>query len=163
MPPRRGADARSDVGAFLQGVRQSIGAVPWSGKTDPRWDGVHPCALVTVDARGFPSARTIVPRAYAEDLSTVRLATRMGTEKLADIARNPHVCLNFQDQRGRQGWVTIKGLARAGADGETVVVEVAEIRAMSYTEGVMLDAEGWEPACAVREGGGWRLKGRGEV
>lgn len=148
---------------LLQKCRQTIGAVPYHDRIDPAWNGVHPASLVTLDASGFPSARTIVPREIAEDLSYFRLQTRAETLKLEEIVNNPRVSLAYQDQRGRQGWLTVKGMATldsagrgrsgrsAGPDQVNIHVEVTEIRGMSYLVDLMGDKDGWVPITLVRD------------
>ena len=151
-----------DPDKFLAKCRATIAAVSYRGKTDRNWNGAHPVALVTVDDAGFPSARTVVPREISEDLSYFRLQTGPATEKLRELQSNPRVCLNYQDHRGRQGWLTVKGTARVEGrtDGEfNLHVDVTELRGYSYPEKLMEDKNGIQcPVSFVRKEGTWVIK-----
>merc|ERR1719330_153206 len=118
---------------------------------------VGPVALITLDASGFPSARTVQPREVAPDLSNVRLGTRGDTRKVAELRSNPHVALNWQDQKGRGGWVTLKGVVTLEEVKPEVRihVDVAALEAMDYNENLKLDAEGYKPAVLVRSRDAW--------
>merc|ERR1719350_2125360 len=79
--------------AVVAKARRTIEAVPYGGRNSP--DGPHPVSLVTMDADGYPSARSVVPREMSADLSFFRLNTREGTRKLEELAANPKPTLNF--------------------------------------------------------------------
>lgn len=126
---------------------------------------IHPVSLITYGADGYPSARTIAPLEIAADLSEFRFYTRQDSRKVKDIQRNPKVSLAWQDQRGRGGWVTIKGDAelRPGKSKTfpvDIIVMARVIEAVSYNEGLLQDdGTGERPIVLERERGtrnGWR-------
>lgn len=106
--------------------------------------GFHPVSLVTFDDSGYPSARTIVPLEIAEDLSCFRFYTREDSRKVREIQNNPKVSLAWQDQRGQQGWLTVKGDAvlkpgNSPAFPVDIFVYAKMIEAVSYNENLLTD------------------------
>jgi len=143
---------------LLAKAKRCIEAVPYQGSSK----GPHPVSLITFDSEGFASARTVVPREFAEDLSFILLNTRKDTRKVGEIQHNPKVSLNFQDQRGRGGWLTMKGVAELQPlDGNSVniLVTIVQIEGVSYNEDFMADREGWKPMVLRRVDGRWAVAG----
>jgi len=68
------------------------------------------CALITMDSLGRPHARTMNPFPPEEDM-TVWIATNSRSRKIAEIRRNPVVCLYYADHENAQGCVAITGRA----------------------------------------------------
>jgi len=156
----RPAKALNKTQTLLKAALDTIASVPYVAAPAV---GVrlHPAAFTSIDKDGFPSTRTVVPTFLAADLSEVRLSSRAGTRKLAEIEANPKASLHFMDQRGRGGWVTLKGEAALRPGGEEGAVEVVlspqRCEVMSYVEGAMADDEGWKPAVLVKaKGEAWR-------
>jgi hypothetical protein len=152
-----GACANVDV--IVSKARRVIEAVPYQDRNSP--GGPHPVTLITQDADGYASARAVVPRQIGDDLSFFRLNTREGTRKLAELRNNPKTTLSFHDQRGRQGWLTIKGdsVLEAAADGSVDILFYAKkLEAVSYNEQLMADSEGWKPILLHRDNGSWLLQ-----
>jgi len=149
------------VQRVLAAIHATISSIPYhaapaAGVT------LHPAALTSKDAHGFPSTRTVVPAAVAADLSEVKISTRKGTRKEAEIRADDRVALHFQDQRGRGGWVTLKGraLVRSGAQEGMldIVLKPTTCEAMSYVEAELLvDSEGFTPVSLTRKGDEWEL------
>lgn len=142
-------------------IQETIGSIPYHAAPAV---GVtlHPAALTSCDGNGYPSTRTVVPNAITADLSEVKMTTRKGTRKEAEIKANGKVALHFQDQRGRGGWVTLKGTATIGpgaqADHLDVVMKVSKAEAMSYVvEGLRKDEEGWKPVLLNWVDGEWNF------
>lgn len=75
------------------------------------------CALITVDEKGQPRARTVDPFPPDKNFS-VWIATRPNTRKVAQIAANPKVTLYYFDADERN-YVTIMGTARLVTDDAT--------------------------------------------
>eukprot|EP00930_Biecheleria_cincta_P046014 TRINITY_DN31730_c0_g1_i1.p1 TRINITY_DN31730_c0_g1~~TRINITY_DN31730_c0_g1_i1.p1 ORF type:complete len:227 (+),score=19.39 TRINITY_DN31730_c0_g1_i1:52-681(+) len=151
-------DACADTLAFIAKARRTIEAVPYGGNNSPQG---HPVSLITQDAQGYASARTVVPREISEDLSFFRLNTPEGTRKLGELAANPRTTLHVHDQRGRQGWLTIKGdsIMQHNSDGTVDILFTAQkLESMSYTEGLMADKEGFKPISLARQNGCWMLE-----
>ena len=73
------------------------------------------CALVTVDATGGPSVRTMNPFPPEEDM-TVWFATNDRSRKVAEIRANPRVTLYYADHQKAAGYVTLSGRAELVAD-----------------------------------------------
>jgi len=149
------------VKACLQAVHATISSIPYHAAPAV---GVtlHPAALTSVDPQGFPSTRTVVPTLVASDLSEVRMSTRKGTRKLAEIQGNSKVAVHFQDQRGRGGWVTLKGCAttQPGAQEGTVevILKPTKCEALSYVESDLLtDEQGFKPVLLEHANGEWRF------
>jgi len=149
------------VKACLQAIHATISSIPYHAAPAV---GVtlHPAALTSADPQGFPSTRTVVPTLVAGDLSEVRMCTRKGTRKLAEIQANSKVAVHFQDQRGRGGWVTLKGCAttQPGAQQDTVevVLKVTKCEALSYEEPDLLtDEQGFKPVLLEHADGEWRV------
>eukprot|EP00928_Gymnodinium_smaydae_P008595 TRINITY_DN13126_c0_g3_i1.p1 TRINITY_DN13126_c0_g3~~TRINITY_DN13126_c0_g3_i1.p1 ORF type:complete len:194 (+),score=32.69 TRINITY_DN13126_c0_g3_i1:32-613(+) len=158
------AGGRCDAGAgaiqeTIAKARRTIEAVPYGGQNSP--NGPHPVSLVTLDASGYPSARSVVPREIAPDLGFFRLNTRDGTRKLAELKANPRTTLHFHDQRGRQGWLTIKGnsvLEPLGDGRVDILFNAIALEAVNYNENLMADTEGWQPTVLLRKNGSWELQ-----
>ena len=68
------------------------------------------CALITVDETGRPQVRTMNPFPPEEDM-TVYMATNTRSRKVAEIRRNPRVCLYYADHSKATGYVAISGRA----------------------------------------------------
>jgi hypothetical protein len=144
-------------------IHRTINSIPYKS---PPVAGVrlHPCVLTSIDEDGYPSMRTVVPSHLEPDLSEIRIVTRIDTKKIQEIQKNKHVSLHYQDQRGRGGWVTLKGDAKIHLKKEGEMAEVVvcpeRCEVVSYMEGPTSadDGEGWKPAVLVRPNGGadWR-------
>ena len=160
--PLRPAKKESKAQELLGAIRRTIASVPFKA---PFIAGVrlHPGVLTSYDEDGFPSMRTVIPHEMAEDLSEVCIRTNMATRKVQEIQRNKKVSLHFQDQRGRGGWVTLKGDAKVdfvGASDDVVELRLRPdcCECVSYVEGpTSADAgAGWKPAVLQRQADGWR-------
>merc|ERR1712046_80705 len=133
----------ASVRQVIAKAKKCIDAVPYRDRHD-----VHPVSLITLDKDGFPTARTVVPREYNDDVSFIRLNSRKGTRKIDQIRQNNRVSLNYQDQRGRGGWLTIKGTAKLeeARDGSLdILVTAVALEGVNYNEGLMADEDGWVP------------------
>jgi len=154
-PPKTKKDA------LIKAIHDTIESIPYEAAPAA---GVllHPAALTSIDGSGFPSTRTVIPTYIAQDLSEVRIPSQTGTRKEAEITANPRVSLHFQDQRGRGGWVTLKGMAdlQKTDNGEEmhIILRPERCEMMSFVEGAMADDDGWQPAILVKlpGGEGWR-------
>ena len=78
------------------------------------------CALVTIDATGNPSVRTMNPFPPEEDM-TVWFATNDRSRKVAEIRANPRVTLYYADHQKASGYVTISGRAELVADRDEIL------------------------------------------
>jgi hypothetical protein len=145
-------------------IHRTINSIPYKA---PPVAGVrlHPCVLTSIDEDGYPSMRTVVPSHMEPDLSEIRIVTSIDTKKIQEIQKNKHVSLHYQDQRGRGGWVTLKGDAKINFKPEGDMAQVAvrpeRCEVVSYMEGPTSadNGEGWKPAVLVRPNGGadgWR-------
>jgi general stress protein 26 len=67
------------------------------------------CALITVDEKGQPRARTVDPFSPQDDF-TIWMATRPVTRKVDQISGNDHVTLYYWDHESRS-YVTLMGKA----------------------------------------------------
>ena len=145
----------SPASSIIQRVHNIINKIPYHD--DGGNGGVHPVNLITIDQHGFPSSRLVVPRKISEDLSEIQLKTRHDTRKVVELklAKNDKVALSWWDQRGRQGWVNIKGVATlhetdaADKDQEyrsvDIIVKCSVLEVMDYNENLMCDSEGYKP------------------
>merc|ERR1711865_889825 len=79
-------------------IQRTISSVPY-GAAPAVGVQLHPAALTSIDAQGYPSTRTVVPTFVAHDLSEIRLMTKKGTRKEMEILANPKTSLHFQDPR----------------------------------------------------------------
>ena len=68
------------------------------------------CALITLDEKGRPHARTMDPFAAEGDF-TIWMATNPNSRKVAEIKMNPLVTLYYAD-KADQGYVTLYGSAQ---------------------------------------------------
>lgn len=68
------------------------------------------CALVTVDETGQPQIRTMNPFPQGEDF-IVWFATSRDSRKVAEIRKEPRVCVYYCDQANPQGYVNLMGKA----------------------------------------------------
>ena len=68
------------------------------------------CALITLDEKGKPHARTMDPFAPEGDF-TIWMATNPHSRKVAEIKMNPQVALYYAD-KDDQGYVTLNGAAQ---------------------------------------------------
>ncbi|HUI09342.1 MAG TPA: pyridoxamine 5'-phosphate oxidase family protein [Bacteroidota bacterium] len=68
------------------------------------------CALITLDSLGRPHARTMNPFPPEDDM-TVWIATNSRSRKVAEIRKNPAVCLYYADHNQAVGCVSITGKA----------------------------------------------------
>lgn len=153
--------SKRKVQSLLAAIHATISSIPFhaapaAGVT------LHPAALTSQDAQGFPSTRTVVPGAVAVDLSEVKISTRKGTRKEAEIKADGRVAVHFQDQRGRGGWVTLKGHAsiRPGVQEGMleIVVKPITCESLSYVETeLLIDGEGFQPVRLTRDGDEWKL------
>jgi len=130
-------------------------AAPAAGVT------LHPAAFTTFDADGYPSTRTVVPHYISDDLAEIRITSKTGTRKEQEISEDNRVSLHYHDQRGKQGWVTIKGYAtlKEGVQEDTIeiVIRPERCECVSYNENMSADGDGWKPAIMVSAGSsGWR-------
>ncbi|MEX0942332.1 MAG: pyridoxamine 5'-phosphate oxidase family protein [Pseudomonadales bacterium] len=123
------------------------------------------CALITVDEKGQPRARTVEPFAPDKNFS-IWIATRPNTRKVAQIAENPKVTLYYFDAQQRN-YVTVMGTARLVVDEDTkiamrrpvdsdrlypdfpddyLLIEVTPTWLEAIVPGYRGDAETWRPA-----------------
>lgn len=68
------------------------------------------CALITLDASGRPSVRTMNPFPPEEDL-TVWFATNDRSRKVAEMRSDPRVTLYYADHAKASGYVSLSGRA----------------------------------------------------
>ncbi|MHB1045674.1 MAG: pyridoxamine 5'-phosphate oxidase family protein [Thermoanaerobaculia bacterium] len=68
------------------------------------------CALITHDASGRPSVRTMNPFPPEDDL-TVWFATNDRSRKVAEMRANPRVTLYYADHANASGYVSLSGRA----------------------------------------------------
>ncbi len=68
------------------------------------------CALITLDAAGRPSVRTMNPFPPEDDL-TVWFATNDRSRKVAEMRANPRVTLYYADHAKASGYVSLSGRA----------------------------------------------------
>lgn len=68
------------------------------------------CALITLDASGRPSIRTMNPFPPEEDL-TVWFATNDRSRKVAEMRADPRVTLYYADHAKASGYVSLSGRA----------------------------------------------------
>jgi general stress protein 26 len=82
-------------------------------------------ALVTIDAEGYPRARTVapLPSLSGDEPMSVWIATRPTTRKVAEIRAEPRVVLHYFDAE-REEYATLAGRAR-------IVDERAEVERRS--------------------------------
>ncbi|CAE8723827.1 unnamed protein product [Polarella glacialis] len=140
--------SQADIPEFLRRVHSSISSIEYFNSQGGRalTPGIHPVSLITFDnLSGYPSARTIAPLEIAGDLSVFRFYTRAESRKVQEIKSNPKVSLAWQDQRGQQGWITIKGDAvlRPGSHPNfpvDIFVYARIIEAVSYNENLLGDS-----------------------
>mmetsp|Transcript_91580 Transcript_91580/g.262333 ORF Transcript_91580/g.262333 Transcript_91580/m.262333 type:complete len:183 (+) Transcript_91580:93-641(+) len=179
MPPRQSPSRQSSshstatlassasIAELLARIRSSIASIDYYSNGRDLTVGMHPCSLVTFDSDGYPSARTIVPleiRDQPYEFASFRFYTRSDSRKVVEILRDKRVAIVFQDQRGKQGWVTVKGDARLerGTNASypvDIIVESRKLEAVSYNEGLLTDAgTGQTPVVLVLDddGKGWR-------
>ena len=199
--------AEQSISKIISAAHGVIRSVPYEVAPS-----MHPATFVSFDADGYPSARVLVPRFVAEDMSTITINTRVETRKAsraviamlcrfdvysdipfmalchdqcqhrhtpclphqsgslvascqqcAEIENDERASLCYHDQRGKQGWLTLKGnAARSGgvkSDG-TVDVQfmVTALEIMTYNEDLTFESA--KPIVLVRvEGGdGWKVK-----
>jgi len=154
-PPK----TKKDV--LIKAIHDTIESIPYE-EAPAAGVLLHPAALTSIDGSGFPSTRTVIPTYIAQDLSEVRIPSQTGTRKETEITANPRVSLHFQDQRGRGGWVTLKGMAdlQKSGNGEEmhIILRPERCEMMSFMEGAMAYDDGWQPAILVKlpGGEGWR-------
>lgn len=164
-PKIRAPKAPSRTEALLTVVKRTMSSIPY--KAAPVVGvRLHPAVLTSVDQDGFPSMRTVIPAFVAPDLSEIRINTKIDTRKVQEIQKNKRISLHYQDQRGRGGWVTLKGDAKLSLSGKEedsaeVLLVPDRIECVSYIEGPTSadNGEGWKPAVMVRTPGqkpGWR-------
>ncbi len=68
------------------------------------------CALITLDAAGYPQVRTMNPFPPEDDL-TVWMATNSRSRKVQEIRHNPKVSLYYANHKDATGTVVIHGEA----------------------------------------------------
>ena len=132
-----------------------IQCVPYHDRTD----FVHPVTLITADPDGFAfSARVVVPREISDDLSYFRLNTRPETRKVAEIQKDARCSLMYWDQRGKQGWLTLKGSVtkvESQHQGNNRSVDLhfsaQKLEVMNYNEALRQE-DGWVPIVLQRVG-----------
>ena len=143
-----------DEAVVIKAAFDLIASVPY--KAAP---GMNPATFVTYDPDGFPSARVLVPRHISKDLTEITLNTRMDTNKFLEIQGNPKSALCYHDQRGKQGWLTLKGTAHSHAFGRPITDEyvdvhfrVEKLEIMTYNDGGALKIDRARPVVLVRRG-----------
>ncbi len=68
------------------------------------------CALITIDETGRPQVRTMNPFPPEEDM-TVWFATNTRSRKVAEMRKDPRVCLYYADHSKAIGYVALSGKA----------------------------------------------------
>lgn len=68
------------------------------------------CALVTVDEKGQPQIRTMNPFPFKDDF-VVWFATSRESSKVAEMKKEPRVCVYYADHKTPQGYVNLMGKA----------------------------------------------------
>ncbi len=75
------------------------------------------CALVTVDETGQPQIRTMNPFPQGNDF-VVWFATSRVSSKVAEMKKEPRVCVYYADHKAPQGYVNLIGKATVIDDKE---------------------------------------------
>lgn len=75
------------------------------------------CALVTVDEKGQPQIRTMNPFPFKDDY-VVWFATSRESSKVAELRKEPRVCVYYADHKAPQGYVNLMGKATVIDDKE---------------------------------------------
>ena len=148
-------EGSTSVSEILARCLRCIQCVPYHDRTD----FVHPVTLITADPDGFAfSARVVVPREISDDLSYFRLNTRPETRKVAEIQKDARCSLMYWDQRGKQGWLTLKGSVtrvESQQQGNDWSVDLhfsaQKLEVMNYNEALRQE-DGWVPIVLLRVG-----------
>mmetsp|Transcript_28548 Transcript_28548/g.71548 ORF Transcript_28548/g.71548 Transcript_28548/m.71548 type:complete len:168 (+) Transcript_28548:97-600(+) len=147
----------ADIPSILSQCRALITSVPYTAR------GAHPASFVTVDEDGFPSARLVVPTSASEALTDFVINTRADTRKVQEIrAGGRNASLVWTSQKGKQGWLTIKGLVSCGGVGNNerldIHFEARKIEVMSYNQADLKgDDSGFKPLILERADGEGRF------
>jgi general stress protein 26 len=80
-------------------------------------ESTHYCALATIDSTGQPQIRTMNPFPANDELITW-FATSRSSRKVAEIRKNPKVCVYWADHVSARGYVSITGTAEVIDDKE---------------------------------------------
>ena len=73
-------------------------------------NATHYCALITIDSTGQPQVRTMNPFPVNDELITW-FATSRTSRKVAELKKNPKVCVYYADHVNAKGYVSITGTA----------------------------------------------------
>eukprot|EP00933_Yihiella_yeosuensis_P006859 TRINITY_DN111685_c0_g1_i1.p1 TRINITY_DN111685_c0_g1~~TRINITY_DN111685_c0_g1_i1.p1 ORF type:complete len:208 (-),score=10.09 TRINITY_DN111685_c0_g1_i1:256-879(-) len=146
----------------LKSCLDLINSIPYK---DSVTMGAHPVSLISHDEDGFSSARLVVATEIAPDLTIFKINTRAGTRKVEEIRNDPRVSLVWNSQKGKQGWLTVKGVAELGNEDNKgrldITVVGRKIEVMSYNQpGLTTDGEGYKPVLLERIDQGslpWKL------
>lgn len=68
------------------------------------------CGLVTVDERGQPQIRTMNPFPFKDDY-VIWFATSRESSKVAELKKEPRVCVYYCDHNAAKGYVNLMGKA----------------------------------------------------
>jgi len=154
VQPLQGRDGSISTSEILARCLRCIQCVPYHDRTD----FVHPVTLITADPDGFAfSARVVVPREISDDLSYFRLNTQPETRKAAEIQKDARCSLMYWDQRGKQGWLTLKGSvtkveSQQGNDRSVDLhFSAQKLEVMNYNE-ALCQEDGWVPIVLLRVG-----------
>mmetsp|Transcript_45872 Transcript_45872/g.139061 ORF Transcript_45872/g.139061 Transcript_45872/m.139061 type:complete len:172 (-) Transcript_45872:91-606(-) len=119
-------------------------------------------ALCTVcAASGFPRSRTVSPRHYiSPDFTSVSVATRANTRKIAEIQACDKVSLFWKDESGKGGWILAmgRGAVELDPDGEKAKVKltVERLEVQDYNKNIMGNGlDNWKCCILEREDGKW--------
>ncbi len=126
---------------------------------------VKTCALITIDEKGLPTARTMDPFLPESDF-TVWLGTNPKSRKVHQIKNNPNVALYYFDNAA-SGYVVIHGTAHLINDQKEkekhwktewnsfypnksedyllIKVIPASMEVISYRDGITSNSETWKP------------------
>ncbi len=126
---------------------------------------VKTCALITIDEKGLPTARTMDPFLPESDF-TVWLGTNPKSRKVNQIKNNPNVALYYFDSNAT-GYVIIHGSAHLINDQKekekhwktewnsfypnksedylSIKVVPASMEVVSYKHGITSNSETWKP------------------
>ncbi len=82
---------------IIAGAREIMSSAPY-------------CALVTVDQAGQPQIRTMNPFPLKDDF-VIWFATSRESSKVAEIKKEPRVCVYWADHQAAKGYVNLMGKA----------------------------------------------------
>lgn len=91
------------------------------------------CALITVNDKGIPQARTMNPFPIEQDM-IVWFGTQRRSRKVQEIKNNPNVSIYYADHQNPKGYVVITGNAEIIDD-----IEILKSKKQDYWETMIPD------------------------